>query len=780
MFSCRRMSHQLRLGAVLLAVLLPPANLQLGLMGQDAEGRREAALALHEIDVTFAEIDRIAPELNRIADEFSFRKDQWAGSPDQAVAFVRDATNLVPYRGSLRGSRGVLMDRRGNSLDRAILLAELLRRSGIPVKLCNATLAERQAAQLLATVRAFDSDSLRQDQARRVQLRGQLFAKTVGSLPTSTHSGDVIDAYHLKFFQYLDRRTKAQARRLQKMIGDPTTGAARERSDQAEALLDHWWVLYRRDQQWHPLDPTGLRNQLNLVAERQIEIDLSKSADLSVPPQLHHRIEIRVVIERWTGSEYQSQVALTHELFPSQVIGLPIVLSYVPRNWPADSQLQMDAAAFVDQLQRQTEWTPTLAIGSRAKSGKVFDDQGNVREGAGGGSPFDSLSQGLFGASKPKGLLTAVWVEYEIRVPKQAARIERRTICDLVAPGDRNSGGRPPWDARKATERALALSDSIEILPLVCNLDPVFIEHKQLDALSKNRELLKLAASGKETLSSEAKPKLNQFEPLPTQVTAFGVFRSLLLNAHPEAYLGSPNLITFHRQLQIGETNEPSAAIGLDIVFNQVELIPTIEDKRGRRLELGVMDTNLEAILLRDKGNVENTSEVFLASEKQNIDWKLIARVQQLDSLQLPDDVRGQMRTTIESGFAIAVPDQPVQLGDQLTYTWWRIDLQTGETLGIGRRGWGQSLTERLATNMPTLIEEEGYLAYILITTLIFKDQVFTGFAQAWSVHDPVQANALSQKFKDWHLIPETLEEKALRQEEWALWQEEVVDLDGN
>src|SRR5688500_525086 len=51
-------------------------------------------------------------------------------NPIRLFDWVRTHTYLVPYRGILRGHLGVMMDRVGNSLDRAILLATLLKSAG--------------------------------------------------------------------------------------------------------------------------------------------------------------------------------------------------------------------------------------------------------------------------------------------------------------------------------------------------------------------------------------------------------------------------------------------------------------------------------------------------------------------------------------------------------------------------------------------------------------------------------------------------------------------------
>src|SRR5215210_412122 len=72
--------------------------------------------------------------------------------PEKLAAWVRDTTALFPYRGALRGPVGTLMDRGGNSLDRSLLLADLLQAVGQETRLANATLSDDQAKQLVQAV----------------------------------------------------------------------------------------------------------------------------------------------------------------------------------------------------------------------------------------------------------------------------------------------------------------------------------------------------------------------------------------------------------------------------------------------------------------------------------------------------------------------------------------------------------------------------------------------------------------------------------------------------
>ena len=71
------------------------------------------------------------------------------GDPVALRDWVAHETSWVPYLGTLRGSDGVLADGSGNSLDRSLLLADLLARAGIDARLARAVLPAELSAALV-------------------------------------------------------------------------------------------------------------------------------------------------------------------------------------------------------------------------------------------------------------------------------------------------------------------------------------------------------------------------------------------------------------------------------------------------------------------------------------------------------------------------------------------------------------------------------------------------------------------------------------------------------
>jgi len=139
------------------------ACLSVGLLGGPIGLPSSVALAAGRPSISGDETGRLLAALRTAREELpratfdTFSAlDQTDFTAEGAFAWVRDETRLVPYRGALRGASGVLLDREGNSLDRALLLQDLLDALGYDTRLARGTLSEEAAAGLLAGVRGRD------------------------------------------------------------------------------------------------------------------------------------------------------------------------------------------------------------------------------------------------------------------------------------------------------------------------------------------------------------------------------------------------------------------------------------------------------------------------------------------------------------------------------------------------------------------------------------------------------------------------------------------------
>src|SRR4030065_1440347 len=75
-----------------------------------------------------------------------------AGDWEEAFRFVRDGTWTEPSQFPLKSPDGVRSGRSGNSLEKALLLAQILQDNGLTVQLAEGELDDRAAAKLLASL----------------------------------------------------------------------------------------------------------------------------------------------------------------------------------------------------------------------------------------------------------------------------------------------------------------------------------------------------------------------------------------------------------------------------------------------------------------------------------------------------------------------------------------------------------------------------------------------------------------------------------------------------
>ncbi|MBE3073301.1 MAG: hypothetical protein IMZ67_10015 [Acidobacteria bacterium] len=122
------------------------------LMGFSADTVLSREQAADKLNAVFGTIEELVAKLPRDTFDVAAVVDQVGQDPSRLFQWVRDETIFVPYRGTLRGPIGVLMDRRGNSLDRALLLAALLKAAGRNARLAHGALAQAQVTALMDAV----------------------------------------------------------------------------------------------------------------------------------------------------------------------------------------------------------------------------------------------------------------------------------------------------------------------------------------------------------------------------------------------------------------------------------------------------------------------------------------------------------------------------------------------------------------------------------------------------------------------------------------------------
>jgi len=681
-----------------------------------------------QLESMFQELEEARSDLQ--TDRFNSQVilDQVGSDPTQLYEWVRDKTFLVPYRGSLRGPRGVLMDRMGNSLDRALLLYELLDSAGHEVRLARASLTEQKAEEVYQEIQSSRAEFSDRTQEFSPQAEDDFLEKF--AVKYNLNSENLHSAIKNMRFKE-EHRSKEVNNRVNKQVAAimEALGKSKAEKDSAEgnaelsAIQDHWWVQWESEETWIDIDPT--------LSDMKLGQALAEAEDWCDPDDLDeeilHLVHIRVVIELWTGGSIQEKTVLEHTLRPSEVFDERIDLHHSPINWPIDTDLFTQEKP-LEQLKTaildEKAWVPTLSVGSEEIVGTIFTDTGDLIERKKKASGIQSFQRSfLRGISKGKtkkelkkdAFLTAEWIEYHILMPGQPDRIIRREIFDLLGPARREKSEDTVLEITTAQRigRSMNILSHAEILVINSQISTDFIEYLTIKNMLANRELfLELIQNVNDSRPQEVLTRMAQLTPLPGSMYDLALVRGKLGPLHRQAYLDQPNILSHHIGLRPNPQGELVRYQRLDIISNDIAILGGIrENSFLSRLKQGVMDTNIEAFLLGQDEKTENTSELYA----QGHDWLTIhdPEGKAFKSLELNQDIQFRIKQELKAGYIILAPKRAVKMNGHKYVAWWRINPRTGHTLGIGEYGWGQAIVEyvEIAQTMIQLkLQIESYM----------------------------------------------------------------------
>ena len=725
---------KLRIIAVLVALLaiglfiwIMPAGNSTARAGRESQERRDSDASFrnssppssssrdpHRLENLFEVLESDA-ESHPNPFDLSTIIDKVGGDPISLFEWVRDNTSWVPYRGVLRGPVGVLMDGLGNSLDRSLLLAELLRTAGQEVRLARGRISEDRASRLLGDLQNEFSALLEKSSKAlpNTVLDPMTWKGTEKWLAVAEREAII------KENEALAKKTsQAISRRLENLSGffsPPARGEEAASETALNILREHWWIQIQTEDSWKDLDPLTHKaeaGETNADAEETVSID-----DLS--PELFQGVEIRVVVEKLHDGKLSEQPALSQILQPAKLTGERVSLSFVPLGWSNDNGEQ-EADDSPNALRSiaisVSEWLPVLKVGTEEFTQGSFTDSGAVKanpeEGSDEQEKGTSNGEGFtfaLGGGQEKGgeiraksesQLTAVWVDYEIRIPGSRPQKIRREFLDLLGPAARKSGTprlNAPEEATRLT-RGLTLLGEIEIFLMSCDVHPEFIVHQARRMLLENKSaFVDLHSSGKEAGDAERNAAIEALRQMPGAPYGLALGRLAFSPARYERYLDGPNIFCILIQLKPGEDNQVHARSILDIVNNDIAVRPGAKKAPFQiRLEQGVTDTVVEGASLQSDENTESAAGLFAAIDAQGDKLILVRKVgdEGWQKTGFGEDARARMAEDLRAGYCLIAPEKTASLPKMKRLGWWRIQPLTGETLGVMESGYHQSLTD--------------------------------------------------------------------------------------
>ena len=342
---------------------------------------------------------------------------------EPAFLFVRDQIRFEAYPGVLRGASGTYTARAGNAFDRSLLLAEFLKRKDVPVRFALGRLPRPRAEQLFA--RIFEP-------SRSAEPGGAL---VLGSPPPGAE----------EFIARLRARATRDYAAIRVALGATLPAqAAPTRDEVLPEIESHVWIQAQVGRQWQDLD-TAFADALPGRAYAAVE----QTVD-TLPPEVHQRVTMRVVVEGLAGGVLRTETPLEVTLTAEALLHRQVFLVHVPLTKDLAGAI---TGAITSQEGGET-WLPAFWIDGETRIGSplVFNDQ-QQKASERGGPPSGGL-KGIFGpggALAPARLFVAEWLEIEIAFPGGRRDMSRRAIVDRAGAVWRASGKLDPAGLRPLT-----------------------------------------------------------------------------------------------------------------------------------------------------------------------------------------------------------------------------------------------------------------------------------------------------------------------------------------
>lgn len=582
--------------------------------------------------------------------------------PARLFEFVRDQVTFEAYEGCLRGARGTLIAMAGNSVDRAALLADLLRQAGQRVRFAQGTLSEALARELVSSMWADRPEPPVSDSVAALSPEQR---KAISIFPEAVNRDLPLVLEHL-----------AKAR-----VASPPAPAVPLQVLVAETRM-HYWVQWDNSGNWVDLDPSfadASPGKASASVEQTFAV---------LPASVFHRLAARVRVEEYTGREVSTRTILTFEARTADLAAADLVLSHWPEDWngpAADLQSGISSA-----LTNTGRVKPVLFTGTDTHvEGQPFQ----LRPATGGAGGIGALLRGE-GTRRAVTLATAEYLDFEFIAPGGQSTTVSRELFDVIGPARRENG--PPLQEAEIQnlvkgERATdvtkgvfscfvttGLFDPAHLLGLGPEPTPDPGEDQSIDIVLRNLSTMFVAISDAllAKLGSEG-DALMLFYPHSPRVVI----------AEFSSYRGRPRMA-----LDLRRTELRMAALG-----------PRVDAAPVARLLRGIVEGTLERALLDLLPAEPDGTSVWAAAlgtstliERARAEGATLvvlpAETGRLAS-NIPPDALARLRQDLAQGFVAIAPERAVPVDGVPRFGWWRIDPRTGTALAVTDEGtFGQTV----------------------------------------------------------------------------------------
>ena len=597
---------------------------------------------------------------------------------EKIVQFLQEKFVYQHYVGLLRGVKGTLNSRAGNALDQSVLLAKLLEDAGFETRVANGKLSHHDALGLV--------NSIDNAQISETISKGEEFEKALSALTTNTQTK--IDWQKTETYnRYLKSKVE-----LEKIFKDNNlvlnnTNVTDEYIKQAQ---DYFWVEYRMGvtQEWKPAHPA-------LKIGQEVTVKADNYFSKAVPKKYLHQLKIEAFIQQRISDKLSTHSLMKPWQKPVANLG-DVVITY--SNGASGSSVQGN----IDEVVKKTTYFTPIFNGNSAGS-KVFDLKGRLidrqamNSGAQGaffqtlGNKMDSALGGLSqkGTDETLMQLTAQWLQFTFIHPNGAEVVQKRYLYQT---------DNFKVTKQTSTSAKLALMSEYNFLTSTGDQSSAYLANVYLSLIDDSIPLLHASAqmvfSDDEKLKYSKKSPANGFELL-TQYK--------FMDSQPNSdnkiikYKATANLLGFKQ----GFIDSQKAFMAVDVISNRKSYIikkdNNVFQSTKAAFDSGVWETASEWLPSRFLGMEQSsldTLQIQAAAKAQNIPMKILNSDDIKNFKGVKETIIQRLHKEIADGYMVVVPER-TPTNAKMT-GWWRINLTTGETLGMTADGGGQSIVEYL------------------------------------------------------------------------------------
>jgi hypothetical protein len=362
-------------------------------------------------------------EIPGAADRTSFdvtaRAAALGPDPVAAFSFVRDGIANEIYPGVLRGAAGTLSARAGNDLDKAVLLAALLRHGKQQVRYAHCPLSPSLADVRTRTAFGPTGKPRFEESDITQPLRAALVRNGI-----SPKRSEELVAIRKRSRAWLDDAVQRTSAGDLAIVRDALGRADIRPQLQPGAVVPrdaggHYWLQMEATEGWMDFDasiPEAKPGQTFCSADETYA---------EIPDGLYQTITVSVRNEYLSGSTLSSRVVLQHQVRVSDQYGKILFVDNLGETTPGQQTLPKTLI-------------PTLRLDTDTIVGSEYSPTGEASAPALGGADMFGALMGGESPSAPAPLV-AQWIDLVFEAPGRKVE-ESRAVTDLVDARQRASG----------------------------------------------------------------------------------------------------------------------------------------------------------------------------------------------------------------------------------------------------------------------------------------------------------------------------------------------------